>query len=249
MGQRTLKSDEKLAIDSILDDAERKCGSRGTFSADLEALDQQCRSIWSDWDFSVPTHKRTPTKDPPAPSPKRPTPAHVSALPEDDKPAPRESADIIRSTPAPKPSPRRGLEPRVLVEASKHRRAPPTQTRVTPAPEPILSSESDEVESTARSEPARARKSPRGKAAPSPGGGRKRAIPKNSVDPYTRADAARLRQDNIELRGQVTRLQAALDRANTENHRLRVEMRKLEAARTKQASIIAYLKEERLYPK
>jgi hypothetical protein len=62
-------------------------------------------------------------------------------------------------------------------------------------------------------------------------------------------DAARLRQDNLELSAQMTRLRAALDRANIENRRLRVEIRKLESDRTKQSSIIAYLKEERLYPK
>jgi hypothetical protein len=70
-----------------------------------------------------------------------------------------------------------------------------------------------------------------------------------SIEPYTRTDAARLRQDNIELRAQVARLQAALDRANIENNRLLIEMQKLESSRAKQASIIAYLKEERLYGK
>jgi cell division protein FtsB len=73
--------------------------------------------------------------------------------------------------------------------------------------------------------------------------------PAGPVQRYTRADAARLRQDNIELRAQVAQLQTALDRAKTENGRLLTEVQKLESGRAKQASIIAYLKEEKLYGK
>jgi hypothetical protein len=67
------------------------------------------------------------------------------------------------------------------------------------------------------------------------------------IQPFTRADAARLRQDNIELKAQVGRLKAALDRVHLENSRLQTELQRAEVEKTKQKSIIAYLKDEKVY--
>ena len=60
MQDKKLSDQEYLAIDSILEDAERKYLPKNSVAFDLESLDQQCRDIWSDWDFSVPTISKSP---------------------------------------------------------------------------------------------------------------------------------------------------------------------------------------------
>ena len=67
------------------------------------------------------------------------------------------------------------------------------------------------------------------------------------MQPFNRGDAARLRQDNIELRNQVSKLQAALDRANLEIAKLKEEMQKMKLDKQKQKSMISFLKEDKLY--
>jgi lipid II:glycine glycyltransferase (peptidoglycan interpeptide bridge formation enzyme) len=80
-------------------------------------------------------------------------------------------------------------------------------------------------------------------------GGRKGVSSRGTtyIQPFNRSDAARLRQDNIELRAQVARLQAALDRARLENSRVKEDLQKAQMESQKQKSVIAFLKEEKLY--
>lgn len=230
MQSRMLDERERLAIESILDDAE-KCFTKGAISRNIEALDEQCKSIWADWEYSVHPARTSPEKSKIASprikaegvSPRRivlssddssdsesiETEHHSVAFKEEDKVSESESDDICEEE----------LLPRTAAKKKKPTfRAP----RATAAPQP---------QRTAKKVPRKA--APIQSAAP--------------VHPFNRGDAARLRQDNIELRSQVARLQAALDRANLENAKLKEEIQKMKLDKQKQKSMISYLKEERLY--
>ena len=62
---------------------------------------------------------------------------------------------------------------------------------------------------------------------------------------YDRCDIARLRQDNIEAKKTIARLQAALDKANIENERLRKSLQESERIRMKQKTQISYILSEK----
>lgn len=75
--------------------------------------------------------------------------------------------------------------------------------------------------------------------------GRKRKT--EQIQPFSRSDAARLRQENIALKSQVSRLLNALDRSEVEIKRLKGELQRQKQDNAKQQAVIAYLKEQKLY--
>jgi hypothetical protein len=185
MEPRSLKPTEKSAIDGILEDAERPSGD---FTPSLEALDAQCRSIWSDWGISRPAHRKTPNRK-----------------------SPKASRDV---------APTSSLTPQ------RPSRDGPVQS--------LPSNEEDDEEIRTKP-PSRFRGWQRGQRP------RKSALALNAVDPI------RLAQDNVELRAQVGKLRAALDRANAENANLEARLRRAAFDTSRQKKIISYLKEEKLY--
>ena len=62
---------------------------------------------------------------------------------------------------------------------------------------------------------------------------------------YDRFDIARLRQDNIEAKQTIAKLQAALDKANIENEKLRKSLQESERIRMKQKTQISYILSEK----
>ena len=68
-----------------------------------------------------------------------------------------------------------------------------------------------------------------------------------TVDTFSKADAGRLRQENIELRRQVKLLHKSLEKTNEENTKLKKALEVSEQQRLKQKSTIAYLKNKILY--
>jgi hypothetical protein len=193
--------EETLAIDSILNDTERQCAAYGSLTRDLEAIDEQCRSIWSDWDFAVPGSRRSPKRSP--------HPAINRAAIE----RPHSASKAIRSSSDDNELPRATIQPDD--EALMRQRS--RRLKQTVAPE------------------VKSREQIGKKMAP--------------IQPFTRVDAVRLRQDNIKLKAQVAKLKAALDRTQLENSRLQAELHKVETEKIKQKSIIAYLKDAKLYGK
>jgi hypothetical protein len=223
MGSKTLSKREKAAINSILDDAERNFIPTGNISQDLEALDEQCRGIWTDWDFSVPLTRRTPN---------RPTDSsHVTP------PHQHTSSKAHRVT----------LVLPDMESSDRHTRTTPKCTN---------SEEEDEEEPQNPTPPKPTRKPAKQRQRVNAPQRPNKQIPQNTIkqkraeaptEPFNRSDAARLRQDNIDLKRDVGRLQAALDRANLEISRLKQEVQRAEQASTKQKTVIRYLKEEKLY--
>lgn len=65
---------------------------------------------------------------------------------------------------------------------------------------------------------------------------------KSSVEPYNRGDAARLRQENLDLRNQIRRVQASLNRAIIEKERLLEDYEKSERISAKQRNQINFFK-------
>jgi hypothetical protein len=260
--RRTLKAEEKLAIDGILDDAERQCAVRGNITRGLEAIDKQCRSIWSDWDFAIPGYRRSPKRSPrvgPSPAPPcisrsidkpansgtggGPTPARrgasASSSSDDAVPLPSERmtpkrthSHIESSSSGGAPQPTKAFRPRR--SSSDDEQPPPRRIAIQPDDDPPTRQRFRRPK-----QPVASEAKPRQRNAKKPAG-----MP---IQPFTRSDAARLRQDNIELKAQVARLKAAIDRAQLENSRLQTELQRAEAEKMKQKSIIAFLKEEKLY--
>ena len=77
----------------------------------------------------------------------------------------------------------------------------------------------------------------------------KKIKPKKNIELYNRSDGAKLRQENIELKSHITKLQLALDRSYLENDKLKEENEKLKNQIIKQNSIIKVFKHEKLYGK
>lgn len=71
---------------------------------------------------------------------------------------------------------------------------------------------------------------------------KKEHIIESALDKY---DIARLRQDNIEARNTIARLQSALDKANVENEKLRKALQESERIRMKQKTQITYILSEK----
>lgn len=65
---------------------------------------------------------------------------------------------------------------------------------------------------------------------------------------YNRYDMAKLRQENIDLQKQVTKLQAALEKANQENFKLKQSLNQAEIIQKKQKTMIEALKQSK-HPK
>ena len=233
MQTRTLDPRERLAIESILEDAERSY-LKGSIAQDIEALDQQCKSIWSDWEDSVQPHRTSPDRHRLLLS----RALHNSPLKKSQlTPPPKSDTDSETETEAEtehrsQTSPQHQLSesdsksdsetsagPETPVNQTKPRRQPPSGRS-----------------STTRTTSSRIRRTTKKHVA-------------GPVQPFSRADAARLRQDNIDLKAQVARLQAALDRANMENSKLKEELQRYKQDKQKQKSVIAFLKEDRLYGK
>ena len=242
MQTRTLDPRERLAIESILEDAERSY-LKGSIAQNIEALDQQCKSIWSDWEDSVQPRRTSPDRQRLLLS----RALHNSPVKRSHIASPSVSASTSETE---------------TETATEHR----SQTSREETPHPVSDSDSrsksDSDASTgseAPTNPIRARRQAvpahRAPPPPPPRASQKssRRVPKKHaqgpVQPFSRADAARLRQDNLELKAQVTRLQAALDRANMENAKLKEELQRYKQDKQKQKSVIAFLKEDRLYGK
>ncbi|OHT16837.1 hypothetical protein TRFO_12929 [Tritrichomonas foetus] len=264
MLDRKLNEQEILAIESILDDAERKFLPKSTVSLDLETLDQQCRDIWDDWDFSVPAYSRTAADDDVIPktttSPNRFSRSKLESLSSSDSDSEtpeyinttnltrqnlsedEESSDSevnIKTTRSPMQTPY--SERNISTERYAHDTYERSDLRQSSMKASHLTNTSTKTKTTRKTTKKR---SPTKSTASSSSSS---YAAKVQVQAYDRSDAARLRQDNIALRAQVSRLQAALDRANKENNRLKEELNKCELRNTKQKSVIAYLKEQKLY--
>lgn len=78
---------------------------------------------------------------------------------------------------------------------------------------------------------------------------RQSTVKKVSQRKFTKSDAAKLRQENIDLKAQLARLEAALDRTNMEKKRISELIAQSKKTRAKQQAQIDYLKEQSLYGK
>jgi hypothetical protein len=221
MATRTLSQHEKAAINSILDDAERNFIAPGTGPQDLEALDEQCRGIWTDWDFSVAPTRRTPKR---TSEPSRVTPPSHQTSPKSPRVGHQSPERVTRDNSTPK---LKFVEPEEEEEEESPRPPVLKPNRKTANPQPTANA--------ARRSRRTSNSSAKQKRADVP------------IQPFNRADGARFRQDNLGLRRELGRLQAALDRANLEITRLRQEVQRAEQTSAKHKSVIRYLKEEKMY--
>lgn len=266
MQDKKLSDQEYLAIDSILEDAERKYLPKNSVAFDLESLDQQCRDIWSDWDFSVPTISKSPidsTKkiniDVSYQSQKYRNEINPSSLSSDDDVNTSNSENIrkvVRNSQFKQNSITKAQNldesdsdskdsSEDLSSDSEIIRKPPKSPMRSPL---ILSGRYSGSKSKNKSRKKSPFKSSINSTTKSLNG-KSTSNSKTPIHAYDRADVARLRQDNISLRAMVSRLQDALDRANYENSRLKEELNKSEMNCMRQKGIISYLKEQKLYGK
>ena len=267
MQDKKLTEQEYLAIDSILEDAERKYLPINSVAFDLETLDQQCRDIWSDWDFSIPAFSKSPDE---SKTKSDITSTYISnsqkekiqvSLSSDDDTINSNSENIQRISNTSQIKQTSLNKNRVLLDVSD------SDSDSKESSEDI--SDSEIIRRPSKS-PMRSPINLSGKysISKSKNKSRKKSPHKSStntniktvnlksasnsktqIHAYDRADVARLRQDNISLRAMVSRLQDALDRANYENARLKEELNKSEMNCLRQKGIISYLKEQKLYGK
>ena len=263
MNDRKLSEQEFLAIDSILDDAERKFLPKSPITMNLEELDQQCRNIWSDWDYSVPAYSnkqddKSLTSQKSAKSPFKKSRSKIQQISISDDDDSDEVSNINSSSNVARQPLSESGSSDSSSEVEIKLRTPLNKTTNSKAKISFDKSERSNIKEnqTSKSTINNSSFNVKHKSFSS-----KKLKKKNSnisstssnsriqVEPYDRSDAARLRQDNISLRAQVTRLQAALDRANYENARLKEQLSKSKLKNAKQESIISYLKDQRLYGK
>lgn len=272
MEDKRLSEQEYLAIDSILEDAERKYLPKNSVAFDLESLDQQCRDIWSDWDFSVPAFSKSPNE---AKTKTNITSTYVSKYEKEKNRLSIDSSDDdsninnteniqkisnISQTKQTLISKNRNFNVNVSESDSNESSDDTSDSEIIrrPSKSPIRSPinlsgkySSTTTTTTTKSKNKSRKKSPfKSVNTNSKSLSLKSSInSKSQLHTYDRADVARLRQDNISLRAMVSRLQDALDRANYENARLKEELNKSEMNCMRQKGIISYLKEQKLYGK
>lgn len=245
MQTRQLDERERLAIESILDDAE-KYFTKGAISRNIEELDEQCKSIWADWEYSVHPVRTSPEKSKQV-SPRikqdvvsKSVSPRVLDLSSDDS-SESESVETEHHSAVSKEDEKMDTESDTD-EISEEEVLPPRNRSLDKKKKTTFQSAASRTATRTTAQPVSARgtkKPVRKAAAPMPSGG--------PVQPFSRSDAARLRQDNIELRNQVSKLQAALDRSNLENARLKEEIQRMKLDQQKQKSMISFLKEDRIY--
>lgn len=274
MEERKLTEKEYLAIDSILEDAERKYLPKTNVNFDLESLDKQCRDIWSDWDFSVPAFSNSPNKS---------KLKSVSLLDENnidgktidhfEKPNDQSqktekfllstgelngNRDLDSDLPEISDDESSGSE--IIYKPSKS----PAKSPLLSKGQSIKSNKSRSITNSSRfatpssgnerkSKNTTTKKSIHKKKSPLTTNHNLNATDisaitsRNEFQAFNRSDLARLRQDNISLKALVTRLRDALDRANGENKRLKEELAKSEMQNARQKQMIDYLKEQKIY--
>ena len=267
MQDKKLTDQEYLAIDSILEDAERKYLPKNSVAFDLESLDQQCRDIWSDWDFSVPAFSKSPDsmKDK-----SKITSIHnvnkfqnsimAPSLSSDEESSTNNSENIKKITRNSQSKITSNSKNNQILQEidsdskdSSDNESTDSEIISKPSKSPMRSPQSFSIKySGAKSRGKFRKKSPFKSTSTTSNkslGGKSTSTSKSQINAYERADVARLRQDNISLRAMVSRLQDALDRANFENARLKEELNKSEMNCLRQKGIISYLKEQKLYGK
>lgn len=266
MEDKRLSEQEYLAIDSILEDAERKYLPKNSVAFDLESLDRQCRDIWSDWDFSVPAFSKSPDE---TKTKSNITSTYVSkyqqeknrlSLSSDDDSNISNTENIQKISNITQVKQNLLNKNRNIIENESDSDSQESSEDTSdseiirrPSKSPIRSPINLSTKyMSSRSKSKSRKKSPFKSSANSNG---KSLSLKSSINSksqfhtFDRADVARLRQDNISLRAMVSRLQDALDRANYENARLKEELNKSEMNCMRQKGIISYLKEQKLYGK
>lgn len=273
MQARALEAQERLAIESILDDAEKSL-SKSSISQGIEALDEKCKGIWDDWEYAVhPFHMSPDKKSTTKMSPTKSSVArHVSI---DDAHSSSDDLDAdereseLQPTPTHPPSRSSVLDDgtrkshfdkediEAVARMIRERRAGLAKEESAPPTRHDIDSDSDADEDAPINltrgavfdeGPRAAYRKPKRRNPPA----RK---PKGVVTkataavptPFARSDAARLRQENQELRSQVARLQATLDRAQQESARVKEELHKTRRETQRHKSTITFLKEEKLY--
>lgn len=246
-----LSPKESKKINDILCDAEKRYCTGSSDMKKIEEIDRACQDIWDDWD---PSYFRSPIKKPQAEfstpqtrfSPSIHKKPEITTTPISSSTSSSSSSSVIE-------------EPVQIHEDLSTNSIDDTMpTYQSTTMEDIRSAQTVgkvSKHSKQSSVSTTSRKAPAKKTVPT------RFTKKNTqshitenvrkstnpIQPFNRTDAAKLRQDNIDLRAQVERLQAALDRSNLENARLKEELHQSETLRGKQKTMIAFLKKEKLY--
>lgn len=240
---RTLKEKERDAINRILEEAERRFD--GGASASLEAIDRQCREIWSDWDTSSIPSRQTPrsreytqptiTVDSTETKLSPQSQTHPLEIEDSNPPPDREVSHSripqrapIAEAPASRYS--REVIEQSLDSSSDDDIGDILTERLRKKRNPISD---EEIPELAQTEKQRRRKNPTQK--------------KSTVNAFSRNDIARLRRTIIEQTTQIRQLNDALDRANAENARLSGDVERLKKELAKQKNLVSFLKENNLY--